>query len=141
MAPYQLPPNQWVCSSTLSQVLCSAIIITAFTFAECHNDSGEGNGLWLQRALSVNFHHSHFSERYSYSYIGWKSTLSAILESHVEKFSNRKSYLQFFTQQLFPYISYTQSSFANILPFNWFTLANLPMFYHSKAFPRMLTND
>ena len=59
----------------------------------------------------------------------------------LENFQIEKYYVPIFTHQLFPYISYAQSSFANILPFNWFTLANLPMFYPSKAFPRMLTSD
>ena len=30
--------------------------------------------------------------------------------------------------------SYTCSSFTNIIPFNWFRLAHLPMFYPSKLF-------
>ena len=48
--------NRWVCSSTFSQVLCSGVIVTAFIFAACYSGSSEGNGLWLQRALSVDFH-------------------------------------------------------------------------------------
>ena len=51
-----LPSNQWVCSSTSRLVLCSAMIVIAFTFAACHNGNGKDNGSWLQQALSVYVH-------------------------------------------------------------------------------------
>ena len=44
------------CSSTSGQVLSSAMIVTVFTSAACHSDSGEDNGTYLQPTLSVDFH-------------------------------------------------------------------------------------
>ena len=42
--------NRWVCSSTSSQVLYFAMIVTAFTSATCHSGNGEDNRPWLQLA-------------------------------------------------------------------------------------------
>ena len=75
------------------------------------------------------------------SYIPWYTVCGKIWSGKIGKFGKSKAIHQFFTRQLFLFIIYnisciyTCSSVANILPFNYFRLACLPIFYSSKIFP------